>query len=390
MTLQLRIHPPLVVHRTPGVQPPVGGAALVGEGEHRWRQGRQMFGKPSVDSGPGMGPDLTPSDDFEVPELGGLVDAYGTPFATKEARAPRPEAPKWCRQFYQPRGLSSKGVEIMKDLDPKGGGQTFPLGYENPNGSLADRLDYLARRYTAMDLVRKGQAFQVGGYYVHLSRSREGLALLTKWVKSMPSGGAPLEHEELMQWLALYRRPGLDQILALAPEAIGETWEQLEKLTRDRWIEVAQVQLGEGKLETLCLTKKGWDKVRQTHPDAEGSGWGPRRPLPQNREFHEQVVGDAATYALHELGDFEAQPFSVLLDPALRRLYLGAPYIPDLRLDYFDRAGVESHYLMEVEGGGDDYRGRHHRAKLHSAGQFRVFGARLSASAKEGGVFVRR
>lgn len=387
MTLKVHIHTP---EATQGYGPdaPAGGASLVGpEGDARWRHGRQMFGKPAPQRGPGVGLLPPPPTD----ELGGLVDAYGAPVAPPGDRAERPIAPAWCRSFYQPRGLTMCGVEIMQDLDPSGPARTFPLGYGNPNRSLEDRLQYLARRHTALDLVKKGKAIQVGGYYLHLFRANEWESLLKKWCREMPSGGVRIEREELLQWLAIYRRPSLDQILALAPDAMQETWEDLDRLARDKWLDTSPVQLGLGRIETVALTANGWAQVRRAHPVAEASGWGPRRPLPQNREFHEQVVGDAVTYALHELKDFSARPFAVILDTALRRLYLGAPFIPDLRVDYTTEGGHPSHYLMEVEGGGSDYRGQHHRAKLASSGQFRVFGARHSAAGEGGaGVFIRR
>ena len=391
MTLQIKIHTPATPSPGQAIQPLTGGAALVGvEAEPRWRHGRQVFGKPR----PGLTPEPAPDHMLLVaPPLDDpprLVDQFGQSLASGDDKKPRPKAPEWCRSFYRPRGLTDLGVQIMRDLDPRGAGKAFPLGYGDPNRTLQDRLDYLARRHTALDLVKKGRAFSVGGYYHHISRVGEGVKLLKDWWKEMPSGGAPLDHEELLQWLAIYRRPSIEQILALAPGAMRETWEDLDRLTRDKCLEVQSVQLGLGTIETVALTEKGWAHVRAKHPEAKASGWGPRRPLPQNREFHEQVVGDAVTYALHELKGYEAEPFSVLLDPALRRLYLGAPFIPDLRLDYTSQMGVNAHYLMEVEGGGDDYRGHHHREKLSSGGEFRVFGTHGSASAGGGGIFVRR
>jgi len=285
----------------------------------------------------------------------------------------RPGAPAWCRSFYRPRQLSEQGVRVMRDLDPAGHGTTFPLGYGDPNRDLVSRLEFLARRHTALDLVRKGQAFSAGGYYAHISRQKDAQKLLVEWYDSMPRGGPMLAREELTQWLALFRRPSLEQVLALSPRAARETWDELDGMAGEGLLEMAHVQMGAGMLETVSLTKKGWRGVMDSHPGAKASGWGPRAPLPQNREFHEQVVGDAAAYALHELTLRDSTPTGVLLDPALRRLYLGEPFIPDLRLDYTDALGIGGHYLMEVEGKGDDYRGSRHRAKMASAGLFRCF-----------------
>jgi len=273
----------------------------------------------------------------------------------------------------------------MRDLDPAGRGTAFPLGYGDPNEGLQARMDYLARRHTALDLMRKGEAFSVGGYYAHISRLPDAGRLLKEWYQKMPSGGPGIDREELLQWLGLYRRPSLEQILALAPAGMRDTWDELDQMATEGMLQMSHVEMGKGRLETVALTPKGWKKMLETHEDAKAWGWGPRRPLPQNREFHEQVVGDAVSYALHELDTMTAKPIGVLLDPALRRLYLGAPYVPDLRLDFEDRLGVPGHYLMEVEGRGSDYRGRGHREKMDSAGMFRAFSTRGATAGGGGG-----
>jgi hypothetical protein len=162
------------------------------------------------------------------------------------------------------------------------------------------------------------------------------------------------------------------------------TWDELDRLASEGLLLMEHVEMGAGRLETVSLTKKGWKELLVAHQYASTWGWGPRRPLPQNREFHEQVVGDAVAYALHELVSMEAKPVGVLLDSALRRIYLGMPYIPDLRLDFEDRLGVPGHYLLEVEGRGSDYRGLRHAEKMNSAGLFRGFSVRSGTSQRGG------
>ena len=289
----------------------------------------------------------------------------------------RPESPEWCRTFYRPRNLTEQGIVVMRALDPHREGEVFPLGIgTDPTVSIEDRERFLARRYTAMDLLMKGWAFEVAGKYVHVSRHEDRNAIKQAWLASLEGGNGP-DAETVLQWMGVLRRPSWEQMFALAPSSLRTMVDHLDNFQAEGLVDSAMVPLCDGEVETWSLTKKGWGRVRDMVGLADEWGWGPRKPYKENREYHEQIVGDAVAYAIHEIAlEGGRKPTQILLDRALRRLHVGESVVPDVRIGFEFAPRVETYYEIEVDGLGRDYRSSHHAAKLAEVSIFRSFSPR--------------
>lgn len=297
------------------------------------------------------------------------------PSARKGREGERPQAPTWCRNGYRPRYLTEQGARVLWALDPEREGTAFPLGMgPNPNRSLEDRSAFLARRYTALDLLLRGQVFEAGGQYHHRRFQDDRDRLRENWLASLEEGepGGPSE-ESLLLWTGLLRRPSWEQLFAVDSCAKRVIADRIERL-RDQGLLVTEpVQLGRGEIETWCLTRKGLYRLREMEPRSRDFGWGPRQPLPNNREYHEQVVGDAIAWAMAEVREMTGKdPEAIWLDRGLRRIQIGETTLPDLRVEYEIGAGI-GRYEMEIEGLGRDYRSAHHQAKVGPLSTYRVF-----------------
>jgi len=305
---------------------------------------------------------------------------YGAP-PTSSARptareVERPESAPWCRSFYRPRNLTKVGLGVMRALDPerRGEAEILRMG-DSPASSLQAREAFLRRRYTALDLLAKGWVFEEKGLYCHLSRIDDRDAIRAQRFAGQ-GAQSTLKDEQILQWVAVLRRAAWDQLLALDFSAQDGLAAAVDRLQREGLLETGRAVLWEGDLEVIGLSKAGWKEVQKMVPLANEWGWAPRKILPNNREYHEQIVGDAVAWAVHRVAqDAGAAPSAIHLDRALRRIYLGSEFVPDIRVEFPIRPGVDSYYEVEVLGRGRDYRGGGHRGKVEGGG-FLTFSGR--------------
>ncbi|OQA37293.1 MAG: hypothetical protein BWY56_01087 [Acidobacteria bacterium ADurb.Bin340] len=299
----------------------------------------------------------------------------------------RPESAPWCRSFYRPRHLTRVGLGVMRALDPdrRGEADILKMG-DSPASSLQARETFLRRRYTALDLLTKGWVFEEKGLYCHLSRIDDRETIRAQRFAGQGDAQTVLKDEQILQWVAVLRRASWDQLLALDFQAQAGVAAALDRLLKEGLLETGRAVLWEGDLEVIGLSKAGWKEVQKMVPLAREWGWAPRKILPNNREYHEQIAGDAVAWAVHRVAqDAGAAPSAIHLDRALRRIYLGSEFVPDIRVEFPIRPGVDSYYEVEVLGRGRDYRGGGHRGKVEGGG-FLTFSGRGGES---GGGHVR-
>lgn len=308
-----------------------------------------------------------------MPKRMGLREGHSGVFLPSSRR---PENPEWCRSFYRPRRLTHDGSSVLRLLDPDGMGKVEPLILgEVPHASLKARERFLARRYTAIDLLMKGYAFEEVGQYFHISKIREREELRNQRLAQLGGADSSMPTEQhLLQWIGVLRRASWEQLFAIEPYAKRSLVDRVDDLCFRGFLSTAPIHLGRGEVETITLTKKGMKAVMEWVPQAEMWGWGPRKPLPDNREYHEQVVGDAVAYQIHAVtADMKTSPSSVWLDRGLRRLCQGMESVPDVRIGFELLPGIETYFDVEAEGIGTRYRASGHEAKLQGAKIFRVF-----------------
>ena len=143
-------------------------------------------------------------------------------------------------------------------------------------------------------------------------------------------------------------------------------------MTREKLATGEPAKLGSGELTTLALTERGWSEVQRVWPESAELGYGPRKPLGQNREYHEQAVGDAIAYFEHEIRLQGGLLLDLRLDKALRREGSGQLHLPDLRFRYEKCEGKILTLDVEVVGVGIGY-GRQDREAKSLSGNMRLY-----------------
>lgn len=323
----------------------------------------------------GLGKELEP-----VPPNRKRVRSKLSPLAEFQGLRPRREkgepgltAPEWCGSIYRTQHLTSAAIEVLRSLDPSVRGFACPLELVNPTESAASHLRFLSARHAGLRLVRHGAAVSVGCAYLHPSRIRDASRVIEEFRETAPRGLGEVSKDYLLTSIAMCRRATLEQILMLAPSSMGDTLDLLEHLLAEKVIESSVAEIGKGVIATYALTNDTWKEFRKRNPDAKKSGWGPRSPRPQNREYHEQVAGDAAMYYLHDLMERGCKPLNLRLDGGLRKEFYGHGCVPDLRIDYLDPSGSSQILYIEIEGIGKDYRSLRHYRRMNSPWNFQQF-----------------
>lgn len=293
--------------------------------------------------------------------------------AARRAIAP----PAFLGGQYKPRNLSILGGEFMRDLDPEGPRMrkirrrvdrelaylgADPLGGgSDPRASLDSRYDYLARRYTGLDLVRKGLAFEVlGRFYPREARDRSATIRKVQeerfWSAGWAERQAPFDEQDLRIWLAMGRRVCWDQVFALSPATKPGLFQMIQDLEQHGEVKQVEMAFGRGHLDGLSLTRKGWKAALSRDPDLSDRGFGPLRKTILGQEYHDLAVTDAIQYGTHLAEADGAKVLGVTLEDGLKR---EAPDrqagVADFRLELLNKFGTQTLLEIEVMGLSNHY-----------------------------------
>lgn len=269
-------------------------------------------------------------------------------------RANKARPAEWLKGAYRPRNLTEIGALATEELRPGGPG-LITVGQDDWR-DLEDRKAYLSRRYVGLDLLRKGLVVEVLGTYWNREDKRPKEKVQAE-VMARLSGGEPhTTREDLMCWAACFRRMSLEHLYSLDPQGAKENLIRAMEMVEQGVFEAREVQIGEGHLTTLGMTRRGWKEFRKEFPEAEERGLGPREPLGRNLELHEQAVGDALGYFAHEIQAKGGEVVGVWLDRSLRRMHLGDDKVRDLRIEFVNRLGLRTLAEVEVVGVSNAYR----------------------------------
>jgi hypothetical protein len=311
--------------------------------------------------------------------------------ATKQPESPlKPTPPKWLMGNYKPRGLTQAGLAALEALGPEGEGfRAFPL---TPLDSLEARRDMLAAKYTAMDLVQQGLAFEANGSYFPMREihRRKNLGQLT--ILSLQHSGFYMDEMELLRWLALGRMLTLDQFIAIDPENAYNNVTVLREMADRRIVNAREVPMGKGTVEVWELGKPGWEYLCEPRhfPELKGLGYGPSRtkiPRHENlivqshhagrRDFHSLIQTDAILWFMHDIAIRGGRVSQILLERAL--VLDGGNQLGERRLDFriYHEApdGRQGTFDVEVVGVGSAYRSAAFKKNLRGSPAHRSFSA---------------
>lgn len=241
-----------------------------------------------------------------------------------------------------------------------------------------------------MDLVMRGHATEQFGAYFPMCRSGD----VRRFVEARDLLGTAklnLSDGELLAWAGWLRRPSFEQMMALEPDAAAGILNRLCLLREDGYLTFEAIPLNKGTLSGLCLTKAGWKAAKDVDPMLISAGVGPRKFKPSNREFHEQVVGDAIVYLRHEYHCIGAKVNSIVTEDQLRSTYPYLETYPDIQMAAdmgVDR--IPFRQEIEVVGLGSRYKGAGHHSKIQGGYIRRVFSHRGPQGAKGGNINVGR
>ena len=307
----------------------------------------------------------------------------------REARTPA-----WLEGKFRPRNLTAGGRDFLERLNPSVVAKEGPVGllHQEPWNSLRDRMDYLQRKYLALDMVRKGFAVEVDGCFwpYDLRFEAQKVESASRVRRRNGQQEPPLSHQELMVWLGAFREASWDQVRSLHPPFQEGIDLLVETMIERGAAERRRVQFGQGTLSTVRLSDLGLCQLKslQEGPDLLQRGFGHRPTGPGWGEFHEQAVGDGIGYFCHELQASQSEITGITLDAGLRREYLGAPHIPDFRVEFKNDLG-SAHWDIEVIGIGRRYRNTGDQAGKTASVTVRGFdpmGRSAASRAKDVGV----
>jgi len=146
----------------------------------------------------------------------------GTPPSPRVKKAVQP--PRWLESQYRPRRLSENGRQFLDRLAPNAG-LVSPVPFTGMS-SLLERRDYLARRYVALDLLRKGLVIEAFGHYQNARIPRPTVDRISPLKEGLPRDTEGVEAAEILLRLAVYRRMSWGQLMALQPLGAGSTVDQ--------------------------------------------------------------------------------------------------------------------------------------------------------------------
>ncbi len=300
-----------------------------------------------------------------------------------------PKRGRWLAEEYRPRNLTDAGRVVIEGLDPRVFGTSHPLSV-GPVDSLDKRLEFLARRYTALDLLMRGHVLEHLGVYLHPSRKGDS-SIIDRALALLGDSRTRMEDGDLLAWSGWLRRPSMEQLIALEPEAGLSIILKVDRLRDEGFLAYEPIPIGAGVLEGFSLTKKGWKAAREADPRLIGSGGGPRNLKPQNREFHEQVVGDAVVFFMHENEAMGASIKSIKLEDQIRSESPELATFPDISIaSDFGPEKYKIRQEVEVVGLGHSYKPAGVRAKAAAGYIRRVFSHRGNRGMRGGDVFVGR
>lgn len=281
-------------------------------------------------------------------------------------------APAFLGNKYKPRNLTTLGGDFMREMDPEGpmmrkiyrpSDRAFAYQGADPlripgdlRASLDNRYDFLARRYTGLDLVRRGLALEIlGRFYPLEARDRVGTIRRVLEERLEAAGWhdrqSPLDEQDLRIWLAMGRRVTWDQVFALNPAKSPGLFMRLQSMGSRGEIEQIQMPFGKGQLGGLSLTKKGWKTALEEDPDLESRGFGPQRKTVPGQEYHDSAVVDAIQYGTHLVEADGGRVLGVTLEDGLKReapdRQLG---VADFRLELINKFGTRTFLEVEVMG----------------------------------------
>lgn len=347
------------------------------------------------------------SEEFEIERPFGEAKAgsgiiLGRPYEVAEAviipkdlgSRSRPfRTPDWLDGRFRPRNLTQEGLTFLKRMDPAvsselGGVEILGI---NPWSSLEERLEYLQRKYLALDMVRKGFAVETDGKFWPkvLQREADRAGMMAIQRRRELSLQAPISVEEAFVWMGAFREASWDQMRSLHPHLQDHMDALLQAMLDQKLIESRRVIFGEGTLETLRISENGMRIFRMIPEGKEllNRGFGPRKTGRGIGEYHEQAVGDGIGYFCHEIQVNDGTVTGIALDSMLRREYLGNPHSPDFRIEFETDLGKDQ-WDIEVMGVGCDYRGNK-ISKVKSSVSTRIFdpvGRKAASRMKDVGV----
>lgn len=314
-------------------------------------------------------------------DLGGVP----TPKAVRGTGGESKGMPKWLGGVYRPRNLTDLGREVVRYLAPDGAGMAPWIGAEWQK-DLDQHLRYLAQRYTALDLIAKGVALERDGMYFHRETySRKHRDAWHERLGSLREGG--LDEGDVLKRIGVLRVASSEQLFILDPKGAGRTHESLEALFDEGLIQHEEAWLWEGRLGVWTLTDAGQQEALRIKGDLVDMGAGARMKLFQNREFHEQAVGDAILYFEREAEVKEEAILRLFQDRAIRARDMGKDAYVDLRFVVRDFQGPDRSVDVEVVGAGWRYGSAAHHAKVNG-GARRSFNprARVTSGGRHVGI----
>jgi hypothetical protein len=285
----------------------------------------------------------------------------------------RGRTPSWLGGRFRPRNLSLDGQILLEHLDPAVVRKEGPIllldGYDDWE-SLADRMTYLQEKYLLLDLVRKGHGVEADGRFwpAQLAKIAELTDLSApRRRRESQAPQPPITIQETIGWLGAFRRASWDQMRSLHPRHREGMDHLLQHLMDCKLVQEERVAFGLGTLGTLSLTDRGVKELKSSPEgrDLVRRGFGTRGSGRGFGEFHEQGVGDAIGYCTQEVQVNGGEVLGITLEHGLRREYLGAEHIPDLRIEFKTDVGYY-HWDVEVLGLGVDNRGYKSSAKIQA------------------------
>lgn len=326
----------------------------------------------------------------ESPGLSRTEEATNPSFRGKDNNGRLLTPPGWLEGHYRPRALTPAGTLALEQLGPMGEGFTaFPKGRFE---SLSDRRDHLAGKYAALDLLKRGLVCEVNGTFHHISHKHSLEELGEKAKQSMNPSDKFMEVKEILEWLAVGRSMTLDQYISLDPDNASKNVDLLWALENEKLVDRFHVKHGRGSWEAYTLSKSAWRYLRHDLVGLDERGFGPRRPIGCNRDFHELIQVDAIFWFEQMIKDAGGQVVDLKLEKALKG-EIGfnekGSYF-DFRMNYINEDKMRGLIEVEVIGMSSWYRMSIKRNAIKSSPVYWSFSAHSDSIEMEKHVVIGR